>query len=71
MLEIRTSLIPDSTGRAYPTFEKVTPFIKANHINELLPAALSSGDGINMILTESKDTPSVDRVLRTACVDMG
>lgn len=58
-------------GRAYPTFEKVTSFIKANHINDLLPASLSSGDGINMILTESKDTPSVDRVLRAACVDMG
>ncbi|GAD97362.1 hydantoinase [Paecilomyces variotii No. 5] len=61
----------DLMGRAYPTFEKVTPFIKAKHINELLPASLSSGDGINMILTESKDTPSVDRVLRAACVDMG
>ncbi|KAJ9248981.1 hypothetical protein DTO207G8_7049 [Paecilomyces variotii] len=61
----------DLMGRAYPTFEKVTSFIKANHINDLLPASLSSGDGINMILTESKDTPSVDRVLRAACVDMG
>ncbi|KAL2005111.1 hypothetical protein VTN00DRAFT_2961 [Thermoascus crustaceus] len=61
----------DLMGRAYPTFEKITPFIKASHINDILPAALSSGDGINMILTESKDTPSVDRVLRTACVDMG
>ncbi|KAJ9295481.1 hypothetical protein DTO271G3_5937 [Paecilomyces variotii] len=61
----------DLMGRAYPTFEKVTSFIKANHINDLLPASLSSGDGINMILTGSKDTPSVDRVLRAACVDMG
>jgi N-methylhydantoinase A/oxoprolinase/acetone carboxylase beta subunit len=60
-----------SIGRAYPTFEKVTPFIKANDVNDLLPASLSSGDGINMILTHSKDTPSVDRVLRAACVDMG
>jgi len=42
-----------------------------NDINHLLPASLSSGDGTNMTLTSAKDSTSVDKVLRAACITMG
>ncbi|KAL3418384.1 hydantoinase [Phlyctema vagabunda] len=61
----------DLMGRAFPSFEKITPFISAENINDLLPCCLSDGDGTNIIMTTSKDPGSVDKVLRAAVVTMG
>ncbi|MCJ1310868.1 hypothetical protein MMC25_004536 [Agyrium rufum] len=62
----------DLMGRAYPTFEKVTPFVVGSgDINDLLPASLGSGDGTNLIMTKAKNTEMVDKALRAACVEMG
>ncbi|KKA27994.1 hypothetical protein TD95_003300 [Thielaviopsis punctulata] len=61
----------DVMGRAYPRFECSSLFIGADDINVLLPAALASGDGTNFVLTHSKDSSSVDKTLRAACMTMG
>ena len=62
----------DLMGRAYPTFEKITPFVLGSgNVNDLLPIALSSGDGTNLVLRTSKSTEMVDKALRAVCVEMG
>ncbi|PHH49839.1 hypothetical protein CFIMG_007607RA00001 [Ceratocystis fimbriata CBS 114723] len=61
----------DLMGRAYPRFECSSLFIGAKDINELLPAALASGDGTNFVLTHSKSSLAVDQTLRAACMTMG
>ncbi|RDW62005.1 hypothetical protein BP6252_11438 [Coleophoma cylindrospora] len=61
----------DLMGRAFPSFEKITPYVSAQNINELLPVALSDGNGTNIIMTTAKDTYAVDNVLRAAVVTMG
>lgn len=60
-----------SIGRAFPAFEMSSLFIGASHINDLLPACLSSGDGTTLTLTAVKDELAVDKVLRAACITMG
>ena len=62
----------DLMGRAYPTFEKITPFVLGSgNVNDLLPISLSSGDGTNLILRTSKNADMVDKTLRATCVEMG
>ncbi|CZR51783.1 related to N-methylhydantoinase A/acetone carboxylase, beta subunit [Phialocephala subalpina] len=62
---------PNCVGRAFPSFEMSSLFIGSEDINHLLPASLSSGGGTNMTLTSAKDSASVDKVLRAACITMG
>ncbi|KAF9225738.1 hydantoinase [Gyrodon lividus] len=63
----------DFMGRAYPTWHQTT----ANVYDEtgrglnLLPSAISSGDGNVMIMTKAKKDIDVDASLRAACVEMG
>ena len=62
----------DFMGRAYPTFEKMTPYVLGSgNINDLMPISLASGDGTNLIMQSSKNTEMADRALRAACVEMG
>ena len=62
----------DFMGRAYPTFEKMTPYVLGSgDINDLLPVSLASGDGTNLIMKSSKNTEMADKALRAACVEMG
>lgn len=61
----------DFMGRAFPTFEMITPYIHDEDINHLLPVSLASGTGTNVILTSAQSTASVDSVLRACCETMG
>ena len=61
----------DLMGRAFPTFEMITPYIHDEDINHLLPVSLASGTGTNLILNSAQSTMSVDRVLRACCETMG
>ena len=61
----------DFMGRAFPTFEMITPYIHDEDINHLLPVSLASGTGTNMVLTSAQSTSSVDSVLRACCETMG
>jgi len=45
----------DLMGRAFPTFEMVTPYVFNEDINRLLPASLASGTGTNMILKSAPE----------------
>ncbi|KAH7926166.1 hydantoinase [Leucogyrophana mollusca] len=63
----------DFMGRAYPTWHQTTANVydvSAKGIN-LLPSAISSGDGNIMIMTKAKRDIDVDASLRAACVEMG
>ncbi|KAK2746156.1 hypothetical protein FQN55_005785 [Onygenales sp. PD_40] len=62
----------DLMGRAYPNFEKMTSFIEKTDINDLLPIALCSGTGRNVIIPATqKDVQATDHAIRTTCVEMG
>ncbi|EHK97878.1 hypothetical protein M7I_6376 [Glarea lozoyensis 74030] len=62
----------DLMGRAFPSFEKITPYVfSSGDINELLPVSMSSGDGTDFIMTHAKDLKMVDRTLRALLVEMG
>lgn len=59
-------------GRAYPNFEKMTSFIESTDINKLLPVALSSGTGRNVIIPATQpDVQAADYAIRSTCVEMG
>ncbi|GBE85493.1 hypothetical protein SCP_0800100 [Sparassis crispa] len=63
----------DFMGRAYPTGWQTTPNVydpSGKGLN-LLPAAISSGDGNVMIMMKAKKDTEIDRALRAACVEMG
>ena len=62
----------DLMGRAFPTFDMIS--LCAAGIDEpsdLLPVAISSGDGTNIVMQTAKNIPLIDKVLRGACVEMG
>ena len=61
----------DLMGRAFPTFEMITPYIHDDDINKLLPVSLASGTGTSLILNSAQSTMSVDSVLRACCETMG
>ncbi|OAX80456.1 hypothetical protein ACJ72_05210 [Emergomyces africanus] len=62
----------DLMGRAYPNFEKMTSFIESTDINRLLPVALSSGTGRNVIIPATQpNVQAADYAIRSTCVEMG
>ncbi|KIJ62134.1 hypothetical protein HYDPIDRAFT_189204 [Hydnomerulius pinastri MD-312] len=63
----------DFMGRAYPTWHQTTAnvFDETGRGLNLLPSAISSGDGNVMIMTKAKKDTDVDASLRAACVEMG
>ncbi|KAG9235391.1 hypothetical protein BJ875DRAFT_459241 [Amylocarpus encephaloides] len=62
----------DLMGRAFPSFEKITPYVfGTGDINELLPVTVSSGDGTNFTMSSTKNLEMVDRTLRALLVEMG
>ena len=62
----------DYMGRAYPTYWQTTANVYGSSKGEnLVPAAIASGDGSFMIMSASKTDKLCDRALRAACVEMG
>ncbi|KAH7886988.1 hydantoinase [Phlebopus sp. FC_14] len=65
----------DFMGRAYPTVRwhqtTANVFDETGRGLNLLPSAISSGDGNVMIMTKAKKDTDVDASLRAACVEMG
>ena len=61
----------DLMGRAFPTFEMISPYLFNEDINHLLPVSVASGTGTNMILKSAQSTAAVDSILRACCVTMG
>jgi DUF917 family protein len=62
----------DLIGRAFPSFEKITPYVFSTaDINDLLPISVSSGDGTGFIMTEAKNLKMVGKTLRALLVEMG
>ncbi|KAK2813404.1 hypothetical protein FQN50_000720 [Emmonsiellopsis sp. PD_5] len=59
----------DWMGRAYPTYWQTT--ICVYEPNQLVPCAIASGDGRNILMTKTTDDEIVDRALRAACSEMG
>ena len=68
---VRPTVDGDLMGRAYPTWEMITPALYHNDVNELLPVSLASGTGTDMLLQKTQDTLAVDSILRVCCVTMG
>ena len=68
---VRPMVDGDLMGRAYPTWEMITPSLYNNEVNNLLPVSLASGTGTDMLLQKAQDTLAVDSVLRACCVTMG
>ncbi|ORY87023.1 hypothetical protein BCR37DRAFT_390741 [Protomyces lactucae-debilis] len=65
----RPCLDADWMGRAYPTYWQTT--ICVYERDSLVPAAIASGDGKNMIMTKASNDRIVDTALRAACTEMG
>ncbi|EIW78714.1 hydantoinase [Coniophora puteana RWD-64-598 SS2] len=63
----------DFMGRAYPTWHQTTANVydESGRGLNLLPSAISSGDGNVMIMTKARRDIDVDASLRAACVEMG
>ncbi|KAL7424492.1 hypothetical protein Q5752_000176 [Cryptotrichosporon argae] len=63
----------DFMGRAYPTGWQVTPNVyDAGDVGaNLLPCAMSSGDGNVVFMTKARHYKEIDGILRAACVEMG
>ena len=68
---VRPMVDGDLMGRAYPTWEMITPAIYNDDVNNLLPVSLASGTGTDMLLQKAQDTLTVDSILRACCVTMG
>ena len=68
---VRPMVDGDLMGRAYPTWEMITPALHHDDVNELLPVSLASGTGSDMLLQKAQDTLAVDSILRACCVTMG
>lgn len=68
---VRPMVDGDLMGRAYPTWEMITPALYKDDVNDLLPVSLASGTGTDMLLQKAQDTPAVDSILRACCVTMG
>jgi N-methylhydantoinase A/oxoprolinase/acetone carboxylase beta subunit/DUF917 family protein len=65
----RPCLDADWMGRAYPTYWQTT--LCVYEADSLVPAAIASGDGKNMIMTKATNDKIVDTALRAACAEMG
>ncbi|KAI5284342.1 hypothetical protein KEM54_001413 [Ascosphaera aggregata] len=62
----------DLMGRAYPNFEKVTPYVHSNDINKLLPVTLSSGTGENVVVPAGvSGVKEAEATIRDVVVTMG
>ncbi|ODN83362.1 hypothetical protein L202_01517 [Cryptococcus amylolentus CBS 6039] len=63
----------DFMGRAYPTGWQTTlnVYAKDDTGSQVLPNAMSSGDGTTIFMTTAKHYKDIDRVLRGACIEMG
>jgi DUF917 family protein/N-methylhydantoinase A/oxoprolinase/acetone carboxylase beta subunit len=63
----------DYMGRAYPTMWQTTANVYDLSGRGLssVPAAIASGDGSFMLMSQVKTDKLVDRALRAACVEMG
>ncbi|KAF8839162.1 putative hydantoinase [Paxillus ammoniavirescens] len=63
----------DFMGRAYPTWHQTTANVydESGRTLNLLPSAISSGDGNVMIMTKAKKDTDVDASFRAACIEMG
>ncbi|KAI9832005.1 MAG: hypothetical protein M1819_004549 [Sarea resinae] len=59
----------DWMGRAYPTYWQTT--LCVHETGQLVPCAIASGDGKNLIMSKAPDDEIVDRALRAACSEMG
>ena len=68
---VRPMVDGDLMGRAYPTWEMITPALYNDDVNNLLPVSLASGTGTDMLLQKAQDTLAVDSILRACCVTMG
>ena len=68
---VRPMVDGDLMGRAYPTWEMITPALYNDDVNDLLPVSLASGTGTDMLLQKAQDTLAVDSILRACCVTMG
>ena len=69
--DVRPMVDGDLMGRAFPTYEMITPYLYHEDINYLLPASLASGTGTGMVLQTAQNTEAVDSILRACCVTMG
>jgi DUF917 family protein len=62
----------DLMGQAFPSFEKIMPYVSSNgDINDLLPVSMSSEDGTDFIMTTAKNLNTVGRTLCALLVKMG
>ncbi|KEF52800.1 uncharacterized protein A1O9_11217 [Exophiala aquamarina CBS 119918] len=59
----------DWMGRAYPNLWQVT--VAVHESNQIVPCAISSGDGRALIMTKSSDDEAIDRTLRAPAIEMG
>lgn len=59
----------DFMGRAYPTYWQTT--LAVHCPGELVPCAIASGDGKNLLMTRTTNDEIVDRALRASCAEMG
>ena len=69
--DVRPMVDGDLMGRAFPTYEMITPYVYNEDINRLLPVSLASGTGTNMIMQRAQNSEAVDSMLRACCVTMG
>ncbi|KAL2104910.1 hypothetical protein VUR80DRAFT_9362 [Thermomyces stellatus] len=60
----------DFMGRAYPTAWQTT-ICAYESGTALVPCAITSGDGITIMMTDTTSDEIVDRALRAACAQMG
>ena len=65
----RPAIDADFMGRAYPTYHQTT--LAVHCPGELVPCAIASGEGKNLVMTKTTNDESVDRVLRASCAEMG
>ncbi|KAF7560975.1 hypothetical protein G7046_g3183 [Stylonectria norvegica] len=59
----------DWMGRAYPNLWQV--IISVQEENQILPCAITSGDGRALIMTKAPNDKIIDQTLRAPCIEMG
>ncbi|KAI5303091.1 hypothetical protein KEM56_000041 [Ascosphaera pollenicola] len=65
----RPAIDADWMGRAYPTYWQIT--LAVYEANQLVPCAITSGDGNTILMTKAANDEIVDRALRASCSEMG
>jgi len=65
----RPTVDADWMGRAYPTYWQTT--ICVYETGQLVPCAITSGDGKTILMTKTTNDEIVDRALRASCSEMG